>query len=86
MVGNAALSEGDTVCFTLESIYLPGAREVIASLLPADQMVGTILQFSESDAGVLAFAVIALAGQTKVVVPVEKLARVGGGSSQGGHS
>lgn len=77
MVGSADLREGDTVYFALESVYLPAAQEVIASLRPADELVGTIMQFSESDAGVRTFAVVSLAGRSKVVVPVEKLVRVG---------
>lgn len=75
MVGGELL-EGDVVYFALESVYLPAAREALASLTTADQVVGKIMQFSESDAGVRAFAVIALGGRSKVVVPLEKLVRV----------
>jgi len=77
--GNVDLREGDAVYFALESVYLPAMQEVVASLKPADQLVGTIMQFSESDAGVRAFAVVSLTSRSNVVVPVEKLARVAAG-------
>ena len=67
---------GDVVYFALGSVYLPAAQEVLSSLKPADELVGTIMQFSESDSGLQAFAVVSLAGRSNVVVPVEKLARV----------
>lgn len=70
------LSEGDTVCFALESVYLPSSREALASLGSADKILGTIVNFSESERGHRDFAVVALAGTSKVVVPLDKLAKV----------
>jgi hypothetical protein len=70
------LREGDAVCFTLKSVYLPSSDEAHALLGPADQVLGTIVHFSESDGGERDFAVVSLAGRSNVVVPVEKLVRV----------
>jgi hypothetical protein len=74
--GVTQLRQGDTVCFSLESVYLPTACEVLASLKPEDRLIGTITQFSESITGTQAFAVVSLPGYSHVVVPVEKLARI----------
>ncbi len=70
------LREGDMVCFELQSVYLPAVPVVLAELTGADQLIGAIMYFSDSDFRPRAFAVISLPGRSNVVVPVEKLARV----------
>jgi hypothetical protein len=65
------------VRFALDSVYLPAADAVLSSLKPADHVVGTITQFSESDAAAQAYAVVSLPGKSNFVVPVGKLVRVG---------
>jgi hypothetical protein len=76
MLSVTDLQEGDKVCFALGSVYLPSSQEAVALLGPADQILGTIMNFSESERGQRDFAVVSLAGSSKVVVPLDGLARV----------
>jgi len=72
------LQPGDRVHFAIDSVFLPPASDVLAALRPADHLVGTVTQFSGSGTREKAFAVIVLAGQKSLVVPVEKLSRIEG--------
>jgi hypothetical protein len=72
----SALREGDRVFFAIESVYLPVVDDLIAALSTADELVGTIVQFSESGDRPKAYAVVSLPSRSNVVVPVEKLSRI----------
>jgi hypothetical protein len=73
------LRQGDRVHFAIDSVFLPSLPDVLAAILPADHIVGTITQFSGSGAQERAFAVVALASHSSVVVPLDDLSRVEGG-------
>ena len=78
-ISSFELRQGEKVHFAIGSVFLPTVDDVLASLLPSDHLVGTIAQFSGSGTEEKAFAVIMLAGQTSLIIRVEKLSRIEGG-------
>jgi hypothetical protein len=74
--GDSGLQEGDLVCFTVESVYLPTPDRVLAELTTAERLVGRITQFSSSGDKQNAYAVVTLPSHSKLVVPSDRLERV----------
>ena len=59
--------------FSLDSVYLPDAREVTATLSLTSEVEGTIISFSDSGKAKRAFAVVDVVQRRTVVVPVDRL-------------
>lgn len=67
------IHEGDTVRFQVVDIFLPATDDLPKSLTPADQLEGTVVNFSDSGLLPRVFAVVDVIARLSVVVPVEKL-------------
>jgi hypothetical protein len=67
------IHEGDKVRFQVVDIFLPAADDLPKSLTPADQLEGTVVNFSDSGLLPRVFAVVDVIARLSVVVPVEKL-------------
>jgi hypothetical protein len=67
------IQEGDTVRFQVVDIFLPAADDLPKSITPADQLEGTVVNFSDSGLLPRVFAVVDVIARLSVVVPVEKL-------------
>jgi hypothetical protein len=68
--------KGDRVRFQIAHVFLPDAREVLASLTETTELEGTITDFSDSGNALQAFAVVQLDEKRRVVVPVDRLRAV----------
>jgi len=71
------LNRGDRISFQVRDVYLPGANEVLQTLTQETEVVGTLIDFSDSGPRPGVFAVVGLGGDNKVIVPVSKLRSVG---------
>lgn len=68
---------GDRFCFQIGDVYLPGAPELLAALTEGTELVGTLIELSDSGTESGVFAVVDLGSSQRVVVPVHKLRSIG---------
>jgi hypothetical protein len=73
-----ATEKGCKVRFRLADVFLPDANELSAAIRNRNELEGVVIGFSDSGERSNAFALIELAQQESVVVPVEKLQPCGG--------
>jgi hypothetical protein len=71
--GGCKTRVGDRVRFSLASVFLPDAQEVLAALSLASEVEGTIVDFSDSGQAERAFAVVDVVQRRTIIVPVDKL-------------
>ena len=67
------IHEGDTVRFQVADIFLPAADDLPKSFTSADQLEGTVVNFSDSGSLPHVFAVVDVIAHHSVIIPVEKL-------------
>jgi hypothetical protein len=75
--GGTLIHEGDTVRFQGADIFLPAADDLSKALTSAEQMEGTVVNFSDSGLLPRVFAVVDVIARRSFVVPVEKLQKTG---------
>jgi len=75
--GAPLIHEGDTVRFQVADIFLPAADDLSKALTSADQLEGTVVNFSDSGLLPRVFAVVDVIARRSFVVPVEKLQKLG---------
>jgi hypothetical protein len=75
--GGPLIHEGDTVSFHIADIFLPAASDLPTALVSADELEGTVLNFSDSGLLPRVFAVVDVIARRSFVVPVEKLKKLG---------
>lgn len=68
---------GDRYCFHIGDVYLPGAAELLAALTEETELVGTLIELSDSGTESGVFAVVDLGSSQRVIVPVHKLRPIG---------
>jgi hypothetical protein len=76
---DAVLHAGDRVSFLVLDVYLPGVNEVLETLTERTELVGTVIEFSDSGMQQWAFAVIEMGTDQRVIVPVDKVASLAEG-------
>ena len=64
---------GDLVVFHIRNVFLPGVRELLQTLSPDDEIVGILVDLSDSGTVPDAFGVVELAHQQRVVVSLRQL-------------
>ena len=64
---------GERVRFRISDIFLATPDEVIPELSNAEELEGTVLDFSDSGLEVDVFALVEISGKRTLVVPVKKL-------------
>lgn len=74
--------KGDHVSFHVRDIYLPGPFEFVDSLDPDTEVLGCILEFSDSGPSPGTFAIVQTGEHKKVVVPVNSLSPIQKSSAQ----
>ena len=74
--GGPLIHEGDTVCFQVADIFLPAFDDLPKALTPADQLEGTVVNFSDSGMLPRVFAVVDVIARRSFIVPVEKLQKM----------
>jgi hypothetical protein len=67
------LNPGDRISFHVRDAYLPVPGELLDSLSEEVEVIGTVIERSDSGAQADVFAVIALGDNQTVVVPVSKV-------------
>jgi hypothetical protein len=75
------LHVGDRVSFRIPDVYLPSVREVMEDLTERVELVGTVIEFSDSGTKSGVFAVIEIGADQRVIVPVDRVSFVAGGPS-----
>jgi hypothetical protein len=75
--GRSSTEKGDQVSFRVVDVFLPNAKELAPTWADATEVVGTIVDFSDSGGASRVFAVVEVVQKKTVVVPVEKLTRRG---------
>lgn len=73
--GGPLIHEGDTVRFRVEDIYLPIRDDLPKPLVAADELEGTVVDFSDSGVLPRIFAIIDVVARHSVIVPVDRLER-----------
>jgi len=68
--------KGDHVSFHVRDIYLPGPIEFAETLDPDTEVLGCIVDFSDSGPSPGAFAVVQTDEHKKVVVPIDSLSPI----------
>jgi hypothetical protein len=82
MASNATIPrKGDHVSFHVRDIYLPGPAEFAESLDPNTEVLGRVVDFSDSGASPGTFAIVQTDESKKVVVPVNSLSPIQRGSA-----
>lgn len=71
--GGPLIHQGDTVRFQVADIVLPAADDLSKALTSADELEGTVVNFSDSGLRPRVFAVVDVIARRSFVVPVEKL-------------
>ena len=71
LVGTAQI--GDRVSFRIADVYLPEPQEVLANLTPEAQAQGVVVEFSDSGDRPRAYALVQIAAQQAVLLPVDAL-------------
>jgi hypothetical protein len=74
---------GDKVRFQLSDVFLPGPGGVFPSLPEETELLGTVLNFSDSGAKTQFFAVVEVVRKQSLIVPVEKLEIIKAPPSEG---
>jgi hypothetical protein len=69
----AAAQIGDRVSFRIGDVFLPEPCEVLAKLTPEAETNGVIVQFSDSGTNLRAYAVVRIAAQQSVLLPMTAL-------------
>ncbi len=64
---------GDRVSFRISDVYLPEPSEVLANLTPEAETNGVIVEFSDSGSSLRAYAVVRIAAQQSVLLPMSAL-------------
>jgi hypothetical protein len=75
--GGPLIHEGDIVRFQVADIFLPAADDLPKALTSAEQLEGTVVNFSDSGLLPRVFAVVDVIARRSFVVPVEKLQKLG---------
>ena len=66
--------------FFVQDVYLPGVQETLSALTERTEVVGTVIELSDSGTQTSAFAVIEFGADQRVIVPVNKVASLMGTS------
>lgn len=69
--------KGNKVRFHLEDVFIPSAEDVKAFFGEAEELEGTVIDFSDSGSRPNAFAIVEVVQKQKFVIPVEKLRTTG---------
>jgi len=64
------LEPGARVWFAAKDVYLPGVNEMLANLTETVELMGTLVEFSDSGDRSNVFAVVQVAGMQNVILPV----------------
>lgn len=64
------LEPGVKVRFKAQDVYLPGVKEVLTNLTERVELIGILVDFSDSGDQSNVFAVVQVAGVQNVIVPV----------------
>lgn len=64
---------GDRVSFRISEVFLPEPSEVLANLTPDVVTEGVVVEFSDSGSNARAYAVVRIAPQQIVLLPVSAL-------------
>ena len=70
---------GDRVLFRVTDVFLPAAEELTTLMTLTGEVEGAVTGFSDSGAQSRVYAVLEVVQRCEVVVPVDKLRRVGTG-------
>ena len=70
---SASVQIGDRVSFRIADVYLPEPPEVLAQLTSEVEAIGVIIEFSDSGSSPQAYAVVRLAAEQSVLLPVTAL-------------
>lgn len=68
---------GDRFCFQIGDVYLPAVSELLAALTEETELVGTLVELSDSGTESGVFAVVDLGSSQRVIVPAQKLRSIG---------
>ncbi len=74
------LRYGDRVSFVVRDVFLPEIDEVLKTLTEEVEVVGTLIDISESALHSATFAVIEVGENRSVIVPMDKVASLAVGS------
>jgi len=73
MPSEATAQIGDRVTFRISDVFLPEPSEVLAKLTPEAETNGVIVEFSDSGSNLRAYAVVRIAAQQSVLLPMSAL-------------
>lgn len=73
MPPTATAQIGNRVSFRISDVFLPEPAEVLASLTVEAETSGVVVEFSDSGSSPRAYAVVQIASQQKVLLPVSAL-------------
>lgn len=73
MQPTATAQVGNRVSFRIADVFLPEPVEVLASLTVEAETSGVVVEFSDSGNSPRAYAVVQIASQQKVLLPVSAL-------------
>lgn len=82
--GRLSTQKGDKVVFSVSDAFLPECDNARSSFIDEGEVVGTVLDFSDSGGTPRAFALVEIVRQQTLVVPVEKLRVMEESRSRGG--
>jgi hypothetical protein len=69
----ASVQVGDRVSFRISDVFLPEPTEVLAKLTPEVEANGVVTEFSDSGSSARAYAVVRIAKDQSVLLPVGAL-------------
>ena len=73
MHSTASVQVGDRVSFRISDVFLPEPSEVLAKLTPEVEANGVVMEFSDSGSSARAYAVVRIARDQSVLLPVGAL-------------
>ncbi|MEO7144093.1 MAG: hypothetical protein ABI165_11410 [Bryobacteraceae bacterium] len=73
---SVVLQIGDHVSFQVLNVYLPGVNEVLETLTEQVELVGTVVELSDSGTQPKMFAVVEVDADQRVIVPADKVSLI----------
>jgi hypothetical protein len=75
VIREISTEKGDHVSFHIGDVFLPNARELLATWAETTELDGIVVDFSDSGSASRVFAVVEVVLKRTVIVPVERLRR-----------